>query len=324
MKKLAVAVLTLVTVFGAVTAFAQDYPGKPITMVVPYAPGGSTDVLARILAETMSKDLKQPVIVENIGGAGGTVGSGRVAKAVPNGYTLLFHNMGLAAAPALYRTLSFDPIADFEPIGLVADVPMILVGRKDLPPVTLTELIAYARVHRDKLTFANSGPGSTAHLCAMLLMSQTQIELTSVPYRGTGPALQDLIGGQVDLLCDQPVSTAGHIQGKLLKAYAIANKTRIAILPTVPTFSEAGLPGFELAVWHGLYAPKGTSQQILNRLNLSLQRALADPILIQKFSTMGTAPVEAGRVTAQALSAHLKSQINSWGPIIKKSGAYAD
>lgn len=324
MKKLAVAVLTLVTVFGAVTAFAQDYPGKPITMVVPYAPGGSTDVLARILAETMSKDLKQPVIVENIGGAGGTVGSGRVAKAVPNGYTLLFHNMGLAAAPALYRTLSFDPIADFEPIGLVADVPMILVGRKDLPPVTLTELITYARVHRDKLTFANSGPGSTAHLCAMLLMSQTQIELTSVPYRGTGPALQDLIGGQVDLLCDQPVSTAGHIQGKLLKAYAIANKTRIAILPTVPTFSEAGLPGFELAVWHGLYAPKGTSQQILNRLNLSLQRALADPILIQKFSTMGTAPVEAGRVTAQALSAHLKSQINSWGPIIKKSGAYAD
>ena len=259
MKKLAVAVLTLMTVFGSVAAFAQDYPGKPITMVVPYAPGGSTDVLARILAETMSRDLKQPVIVENLGGAGGTVGSGRVAKAVPNGYTLLFHNMGLAAAPALYRTLSFDPIADFEPIGLVADVPMILVGRKDLPPVTLTELIAYARVHRDKLTFANSGPGSTAHLCAMLLMSQTQIELTSVPYRGTGPALQDLIGGQVDLLCDQPVSTAGHIQGKLLKAYAIANKTRIPVLPTVPTFSEAGLPGFELAVWHGLYAPKGTS-----------------------------------------------------------------
>ena len=324
MKKLAVAVLTLMTVFGSVAAFAQDYPGKPITMVVPYAPGGSTDVLARILAETMSRDLKQPVIVENLGGAGGTVGSGRVAKAVPNGYTLLFHNMGLAAAPALYRTLSFDPIADFEPIGLVADVPMILVGRKDLPPVTLTELIAYARVHRDKLTFANSGPGSTAHLCAMLLMSQTQIELTSVPYRGTGPALQDLIGGQVDLLCDQPVSTAGHIQGKLLKAYAIANKIRIPVLPTVPTFSEAGLPGFELAVWHGLYAPKGTSQQILQRLNVSLQRALTDPALIQKFATMGTAPVEAGRVTAQALAAHLKSQINSWGPIIKKSGAYAD
>ena len=324
MKKLAVAVLTLMTVFGSVAALAQDYPAKPITMVVPYAPGGSTDVLARILAETMTRDLKQPVIVENLGGAGGTVGSGRVAKAVPNGYTLLFHNMGLAAAPALYRTLSFDPIADFEPIGLVADVPMILVGRKDLPPVTLTELIAYARVHRDKLTFANSGPGSTAHLCAMLLMSQTQIELTSVPYRGTGPALQDLIGGQVDLLCDQPVSTAGHIQGKLLKAYAIANKIRIPVLPTVPTFSEAGLPGFELAVWHGLYAPKGTSQQILQRLNVSLQRALTDPALIQKFATMGTAPVEAGRVTAQALAAHLKSQINSWGPIIKKSGAYAD
>lgn len=324
MKKLAAILLTVVTVFSSVAALAQDYPGRPITMVVPYAAGGSTDVLARILAEIMTRDLKQPVVVENAGGAGGTVGSGRVAKAAPNGYTLLFHNMGLAAAPALYRNLSFDPIADFEPIGLVADVPMILVGRKDLPPTNLTELIAYARANRDKLTFAHSGAGSTAHLCAMLFMSTIQTELTSVPYRGTGPALQDLIGGQVDLLCDQPVSTVGHIQGKLLKAYALANKTRIPILPNVPTFSEAGLPGFELAVWHGLYSPKGTPQPVLQRLNLSLQRALADPALIQKFSTMGTAPVEASRVTAQALSTHLKAQINSWGPIIKKAGAYAD
>jgi tripartite-type tricarboxylate transporter receptor subunit TctC len=241
----------------APSARADDFPNRPITMIVPYAAGGSTDVIGRTLADRMGRELKQQVIVENVGGAGGTLGAGRVAKSAATGYTLLFHNMGHAAAPALYKALPFDPIADFEPIGLVADVPMILVGRNGLAPNTLAELIAYARANPGKLTIAHSGPGSTAQLCAMLLTSTLQTTLTNIPYRGTGPALQDMIGGQVDLICDQPVSTTSYLQSNLLKGYAVANPTRLPTLPAVPTFAEAGLPGFSLAVWHGLYAPDG-------------------------------------------------------------------
>jgi tripartite-type tricarboxylate transporter receptor subunit TctC len=316
---LAVAVLS-----GAASASAQDFPARPITIIVPYAPGGSTDVLGRTLAEAMSKDLKTPVILENVGGAGGTIGTARAAKSTPNGYTLLFHNMGHAAAPWLYRSLGYDPLNDFEPVGLVADVPMILVGRKDLPAKSLEELLAYIKSHPGKLTFAHAGNGSTTHLCSVLLMSIIQAEMTTVPYRGTGPALQDLISGQVDLLCDQPVATSGHLKSGLIKAFAIASKTRIPSLPDVPTFREAGLPGFEIEVWHGLYAPKGTPRPVLERLAEALQNALRDPSLIQRFAGLGTAPVDLSRINPQALRNHLKSEIDRWGPILKKAGVSAD
>ena len=303
---------------------AQEFPSRPVTMVIPYAPGGSTDILGRTLAESLTRELKQQFVVENAGGAGGTIGAARVAKATPNGYTLLFHNMGHAAAPALYRSLSYDPLGDFEPLGSVADVPMILVGRKSLPPNTLGELIPYLRANRDKVTFAHSGAGSTAQLCSMLLMSTLQTDLTTIPYRGTGPALQDLIGGQVDLICDQPVSTTAHLQAGTIKAFAIANKTRLATLPTVPTFAEAGLAGFELAVWHGLYAPKGTPKPVLQTLEAALKRALRDPALVQRFAALGTAPVDESQASAQSLRTHLSAEIGRWGPLIKKAGVYAD
>jgi tripartite-type tricarboxylate transporter receptor subunit TctC len=303
---------------------AQEFPNRPVTIVVPYAAGGSTDILGRTLAESLTRELKQQFIIENAGGAGGTIGAARVAKAQTNGYTLLFHNMGHAAAPALYRTLSYDPLNDFEPLGSVADVPMILVGRKTLSPNTLAELIPYLRSNRDKANFAHSGAGSTAQLCSMLFMSTIQTDLTTIPYRGTGPALQDLIGNQVDLICDQPVSTTAHLQAGSIKAFAIANKTRLATLPTVPTFAEAGLPGFELAVWHGLYAPKGTSKAVLQTLEAALKRALHDPALIQRFASLGTAPVDDSQATAQALRSHLAAEIGRWGPLIKKAGVYAD
>lgn len=299
---------------------AQDYPNKPVTIVVPYAPGGSTDVLGRTLAESLTRELKQQFIVENVGGAGGTLGAAKVAKAAPNGYTLLFHNMGLAASPALYPALGFDVLADFEPIGGVADVPMILVGRKGLAPNTLAELTAHLRANPGKLTFAHSGAGSTAQLCSMLLASTLQVDVTSIPYRGTGPALQDLIGGQVDLLCDQPVSTTSHLQAGSLKGYALSNRTRLPTLPAVPTFAEGGMPGFDLAVWHGLYAPKGTPRPIVSALEAALRRALHDPALVKRFASLGTAPVDDANATPEALRSHLSAEVRRWGALIKKAG----
>lgn len=324
MRQLITFISTIYLVALASLSQAQEFPNRPVTIVVPYAAGGSTDILGRTLAESLTRELKQQFIIENAGGAGGTIGAARVAKAAPNGYTLLFHNMGHAAAPALYRTLSYDPLNDFEPLGSVADVPMILVGRKTLAPNTLAELIPYLRTNRDKATFAHSGAGSTAQLCSMLFMSTIQTDLTTIPYRGTGPALQDLIGNQVDLICDQPVSTTGHLQAGSIKAFAIANKTRLATLPAVPTFAEAGLPGFELAVWHGLYAPKGTPKAVLQTLEAALKRALHDPALIQRFTSLGTAPVDDAQAGAQALRTHLAAEIARWGPLIKKAGVYAD
>lgn len=299
---------------------AQDYPNKPVTIVVPYAPGGSTDVLGRTLAESLTRELKQQVIVENVGGAGGTLGAAKVAKSSPNGYTLLFHNMGLAASPALYPALTFDTLADFEPIGLVADVPMILVGRKGLAPNTLAELTAHLRANPGKLTFAHSGAGSTAQLCSMLLASTLQVDVTSIPYRGTGPALQDLIGGQIDLLCDQPVSTSSHLQAGTLKGYAISNKTRLPTLPAVPTFAESGMPAFELAVWHGLYAPKGTPRPVVAALEGALRRALRDPALVKRFASLGTAPVDEANASSDALRSHLAAEVRRWGALIRKAG----
>ena len=236
---LAIAGLASTFVAPQASAQTQDYPARPITMVIPFPVGGSTDVLGRMLAASMSKSLQQQVVVENTGGAGGTVGAGRVARARPDGYTVLFHNMAHATAPALYRTLPYDPAGGFEPVGLVADVPMILVARKNFPARDFRELHAYAKASPDKINFANAGIGATSHLCGMLLMSAMQTDLTTVPFKGTGPALNDLIGGQVDLLCDQPASTAGHIAAGAIRALAVAHRTR---LPSLPDVSMPSLP----------------------------------------------------------------------------------
>jgi tripartite-type tricarboxylate transporter receptor subunit TctC len=232
--------------------------------------------------------------------------------------------MAQATAPALYPKLPYDPVADFEPIGLVADVPMILVSRPDFPAADLGALIAYAKENKDKMTFAHAGVGATSHLCSMLFMSKIGTEVTSVPYRGTGPALNDLLGGQVDVICDQPVSTQGFIKAGTVKPYAVATKSRIAPLPDVPTFEEAGLPGFELAVWHGLYAPKGSPPGVIEKLVAALQGALNDPTLKQRYAELGAEPPTPDQATPAALAAHLKAEIASWGEVIKNAGVVAE
>ena len=325
MKRLVrIAAVGLALLGAAAPVYAQEYPSRPITMIVPFPPAGSTDLLGRVLADSMRKILKQSVVVENLGGAGGTIGAAKAAKSRNDGYTFLFHNMAHASAPALYRALPYDPVADFEPIGLVTDVPMILVARKDFPSKDMRELIVHLKENKGKVTFANAGIGATSHMCGLLLTSTLQAEVTTVPYKGTGPALNDLMGGQVDLLCDQPVSTTGAIKGGRIKPYAVANPARLKTFPDLPTFAESGLADFQLAVWHGLYAPKDTPKAVVDKVQAALEQALRDPVLVQKFAELGTEPVEASRATAAALGAHVKAEIAKWGPILKKAGVYAD
>jgi tripartite-type tricarboxylate transporter receptor subunit TctC len=264
------------------------------------------------------------VVVENVAGAGGTVGAGRAARADPDGYTLFLHHIGQSTAPALYRKLPFNPITDFAPIGLVTDVPMTLVARGNFPPKDLKELIAYVKQNKDKVTYANAGLGAASHLCGMLFMSAIDTDLTTVPYGGTGPAMNDLLGGKVDFMCDQTTNTTGQIKAGRIKVYAVTSKKRVPSLPDVPTSAEAGLANFEVDVWHGLYAPKGTPKAIIDRLNAALKVALKDPTLKQRFADLGTETVPDNRATPEALGAHLKAQIELWGPIIKKAGSFAD
>ena len=305
-------------------AQAADFPSKPITIIVPFAAGGPTDTVARLLGQAMGADLKQTVIVENVAGAGGTVGAGRVARADPDGYTLFLHHIGQSTAPALYRKLPYNAVTDFVPIGLVTDVPMTLVARGNFPPKDLKELIAYVKQNKDKVTYANAGLGAASHLCGMLFMSAIDTDLTTVPYGGTGPAMNDLLGGKVDFMCDQTTNTTGQIKAGKIKVYAVTTKKRVPSMPDVPTAAEAGLPNFEVAVWHGLYAPKATPKAIIDRLNAALKVALKDPTLNKRFADLGTEPVADNQATPEALGAHLKAQIDLWGPIIKKAGAFAD
>ncbi len=309
---------------GSAVAHAQEYPSKTITMVVPFAAGGPTDTVARLVAQSMGTKLKQQIIVENVGGAGGTIGAARVAKSAPDGYTLFLHHIGQSTAPALYRKLTYNAIDGFEPIGLVTDVPMTLVARKDFPAKDFKELLAYVKANKDKVTYANAGLGSASHLCGMLFMTAIETDLTTVPYKGTGPAMNDLLGGQVDFMCDQTTNTTGQIKAGKVKVYGVTTKTRVPSLPDVPTLNEAGLPGFEVAVWHGMYAPQGTPKAIIDTLSSALQVALKDPMVKQRFADLGTEPVVESRAKPDALKAHLKAEVDKWAPIIKKAGAYAD
>lgn len=306
-------------------AHAQSaYPTKTITVIVPFAAGGPTDTVARLVAQSMSADLKQQVMIENVGGAGGTIGAARVAKSDPDGYTLFLHHIGQSTAPTLYRKLSYNAIDSFEPIGLITDVPMTFVARKDFPAKDLKELLAYVKANKNKVTYANAGVGSASHLCGMLFMSAINTELTTVPYKGTGPAMNDLLGGQVDFMCDQTTNTTSQIKSGKIKVYAVTTKTRVPSLPNVPTMNEAGVPGFEVAVWHGLYAPKGTPKPVIDRLASALQHAVKDPTVKTRFAELGTEPVPENKATPEALRVFLKSEIDKWAPLIKKAGVYAD
>jgi tripartite-type tricarboxylate transporter receptor subunit TctC len=304
-------------------AVAQTYPERPITIVVPFSAGGPTDTVTRLVADAMSKDLGQQIVVENVTGAGGTLGAGRVAKAAPDGYTLLLHHIGMATSATLYRKLAYKPLEAFEYVGLVTEVPMVIVGRKDLEPKDLKSLIEYVKANKDKVTYAHAGVGAASHLCGMLFMSKIETPLTTVPYKGTGPALTDLIGGQVDLLCDQTTNTTNQIKSGEIKAYATTSEERLPTLPDVPTAKEQGLD-IEVAVWHGLYAPKGTPKAIVERLAASLQKALQDETVKSRFASLGTAPVPLDQAQPAALEAKLKGEIDRWRPVIQAAGQYAD
>jgi len=316
--------LSLAALTPGLAARAQDYPTNVITMIVPFAAGGPTDTVARLVAQSMTGSLGKTVIVENVGGAGGTLGAGRVAKASPDGYTLLLHHIGQATSVPLYRKLPYDPLTGFAPIGLVTDVPMTLVAKGDFPATDLKGLVDYVKANKDKVTVANAGVGAASHLCGMLFMSALETPLVTVPYKGTGPAMNDLLGGQVDLMCDQTTNTTSQIKGGKIKVYAVTTPQRVASLPDVPTTAEAGLPGLQVGVWHGLYAPKGTPQPVVDKLVGALQAALKDPNVIQRFADLGTAPVEPSRATPQALGDHLKAEVERWTPIIRSAGVYAD
>ncbi len=301
-----------------------SYPTKPVTIIVPFVAGGPTDTMARTIGAVMSKSLGQPILVENVGGAGGTIGVGRVVAAPADGYTVLLMHIGISTAPSLYRTLKYDVTKDLEPIGLVAEVPMTLVANKELVPSNLKDFIHYVKANKAKMSYAHSGIGSASHLCGMLFMSAIETDVLTVPYKGTQPAMTDLLGGQVDFMCDQSTNTTSQIKADKIKVFGVTSKARLNSLPDVPTMDEAGLKGFNIGVWHGIWTPKGTPKSINDKLNKALQDALKDKVVVERMAALGTGPEPLNRQNPDALRSQLVSEIAKWAPIIKKAGVYAD
>ncbi len=316
--------LLVLAVLVATGAQAQNYPTRPVTMLVPYAAGGPTDTVARVMGQAMQKSLGQTVLVENRPSAGGFLAPEQVKNAKPDGYTILIHHIGMATIPALYRAPRFDPLTDFEYIGLINDVPMTLIARQNFPAKDFKEFLSYIKANKDKVTLANAGIGAASHLCGLLFMSAIQTDFLTVPYKGTGPAMNDLLGGQVDFMCDQTTNTTAQIKSGKVKAYAVTSKKRVPSLPDIPTLDELGVKGAEVTIWHALYAPKGTPKPAIDKLVASLQESLKDPIVKQRFAELGAEAVPLDRATPAALQSFVKSEIGKWGPIIKKAGQYAD
>jgi tripartite-type tricarboxylate transporter receptor subunit TctC len=309
---------------GLSAASAQDYPTRNITMMIPFAAGGPTDTVGRLVAESMSKTLGKTIVVENLAGAGGTRASGQLAKAEPDGYTILLHHIGMSTAPTLYRKLTFNPLTDFETVGLVTDAPMSLIARSNMEAKNFGELLTYIKTQRDKISLGNAGVGAASHLCGMLLMSAMDVPMTTIPYNGTGPAMTDLLSGQIDLMCDQTTNTTSQIKSGKVKAYGVTTKARVKSLSDIPTLDEAGLKGFEVAVWHGIYAPKGTPKAVIDKLSSALQAALRDEKVVSRFADLGTEPVPQTEATPDAHKKKLAAEIERWRPLIQKAGVYAD
>jgi tripartite-type tricarboxylate transporter receptor subunit TctC len=303
---------------------AEGYPDGDITVVVPFSAGGPTDTVTRLVAEPMAAELGGNIVVQNVEGAGGTVAAGEVAVANPDGYTVLMHHIGMSTAPSLYPDLAYDPLEDFKTVGLVTEVPMTIVARNDLGPGTMEELVAYLQENADTVTLANAGIGAASHLCGLLLQEAIGQQLTEVPYEGTGPALTDLVAGQVDVMCDQTTNTTGQIRGGEITAYAVTTPERVESLPDLPTTGEAGLPELEVGVWHGLYVPAETPDEIVQRLSDALQVALADQDVIDQLADLGSAPSAAEEATPEAHTERLSEQIELWRPIIEEAGVSAD
>ena len=321
---LAFRILGLAAAFVAAGATAQQYPTKSITMLVPYAAGGPTDTVARVVAQYMAKPLGQTVIVENKPSAGGILAPEQVKNAKPDGYTILIHHIGMATVPALYRQLRFNPLADFDYIGLINDVPMTLIAKPNFPAKDFKEFLTYIKANKDKVSYANAGIGAASHLCGMLFMSAIQTDMLTVPYKGTGPAMNDLLGGQVDFMCDQTTNTTSQIKGGKVKVYGVTSLKRVPSLADIPTLDEQGLKGFEVGIWHALYGPKGMPKPVLDKLVGALQDTIKDDGVKKRFAELGATTYPPEKATPAALQAHLKAEIEKWGPLIKKAGVYAD
>ena len=318
--------LATVAALAAPLAFA-DYPDKPVTIVVPFSAGGPTDKVARDLAEALRKPLGgQVIIIENVGGAGGTLGATKVAKAAPDGYTLLLAHAGISTAPALYRNLQYKTLEDFEYLGMINEVPMTLIGKPTLPANNYAELTKWLDANKGKVNLGNAGLGSASHLCGLMFQSATKIDMQTVPYKGTGPAMTDLLGGQIDLMCDQTTNTTSQIESGKVKAFAVTSKQRLhtPALAKLPTLDESGLKGFNVTIWHALYAPKGTPKAALDKVNAALKLALKDPDFIKREEALGAVIISDGRVNGPEHKKFVESEINKWGPVIKAAGQYAD
>nr|CAD6596442.1 tripartite tricarboxylate transporter substrate binding protein BugD [Rhizobium sp. Khangiran2] len=306
--------------FAANVAVAQDsYPDKPITIMVPAAAGGPSDTVARLVAQSMGETLGQQVLVENMGGAGGSLGAATVAQAEPDGYRLLLYHIGVATFAALYPNLSYTPIEDFTSVGLITEVPMTIVGRKDLGPKTFADLVTHIKENGQAVTFGTAGTGAVSDLCGRLLQDGLETQFTLVPYKGMGPAMTDLMGGRIDLACDQTTNTTTQIKAGEVHPYAVTTSARIDVLPDLPTVAESGIEGFELSAWHAIWAPKGTPEAIRNKLAEALQAALKDPTVVERFASLGTAPVSPEQATPAALDEKFKSEVDRLTKLIEAS-----
>ncbi|MFZ0355875.1 MAG: tripartite tricarboxylate transporter substrate-binding protein [Pseudolabrys sp.] len=289
-------------------------------VTVPFAAGGPADIIARILAHGMSNALDQQFVVENTSGAGGTIGTAKVAASLPDGHSLLLMHVSHAANVAFYPHLRYDPVKDFEPIGLVAESPMAFVARKDFPANNFNEFVAYVKANTEKMTHGFAGVGSASHLCSLLFLHAIDATVSGAPYKGTAPALNDLMGGHLDFMCDQTLNVLQPAKAGLIKAYAATTPQRLKVAPDLPTVSESGLPGFQMVVWYAMYAPKGTPKPVIDRLSGALQKALQDPEVKERLAQSGAETVAPERARPEVLRAHLISEIDKWVPIIKKAG----
>jgi tripartite-type tricarboxylate transporter receptor subunit TctC len=324
MKAVSLRLAAVALAFAAGSAWAQQYPTRSVTMTVPFAAGGPTDTVARVVAQAMTKPLGETVVVENKPSAGGILAPEQVKNAKPDGYSILIHHIGMATTPTLYRKLRFDPLSDFEYIGLINDVPMTIIAKPQMPANNFKEFLAYIKANKDKVSYANAGIGAASHLCGMLFMSAIETSFLTVPYKGTGPAMNDLLGGTVDFMCDQTTNTTSQIKAGKVKVYGITSDKRVPSLPDVPTLEEQGLKGANVGIWHALYAPKGTPKPVLDKLVGALQTALADETVNKRFADLGAVTFPKDKQTPAALQAHLKAEIAKWAPLIKKAGQYAD
>jgi tripartite-type tricarboxylate transporter receptor subunit TctC len=297
------------------------FPSKPITLIVPAAAGGPTDTVARLIAESMGRTLGQTILVENIGGAGGTLGMARVSKSAADGYTVAVWHIAHATAPALYDSIKYDVINDFDHLGRITDVPMTLVSKPTLPANNVTELLEWIRNNKDKATYGHAGIGSASHLCMLMLMKELGVQINGIPYRGTGPAMNDLLGNQFDLMCDQTTNTTNQIKDGKIKGFAVTTKAKVSSVPDLPPLDAGAVKGFEVSAWHAMWAPKGLPKDVSDKLVAALQAALKDAKVIERFASLGTEPVQADLATPAALKAHLTAEVPRWGAVIKAAGA---